>query len=81
MKRIGVQKDKQGKYIDNDKDSINIDIKFIDDDVIYNIEKIYTSGVDKFLSYYRLIKFKCSEIQYHNFTKKVKYMKFEQITQ
>lgn len=81
MKRIGVEKDEQGKYIDNQQDSINIDIKFIDDDVIYNIEKIYISGVDKFLSYYRLIKFKCTEIQYHKFTKKVKYMKFEQITQ
>ena len=80
-KKIGVEKDEKGKYIENEKDSINIDIKFLDDDVVYNIEKIYNSGIDKFISYYRKIKFKCIDIQYHDFTKKVKYMKFEQITQ
>ena len=32
-----VRKDNKGKYIDNGTNSINIDIKFIDDDVIYNI--------------------------------------------
>ena len=35
-----IQKDEEGKYIDNGENSINIDIIFIDNDVIYNIEKI-----------------------------------------
>lgn len=76
-----VQKDNKGKYIDNGSNSINIDIKFIDDDVTYNIEKIYQNGTDTFLYYYRDINFKCSYIQYHVLTGKVKYMQFEQITQ
>jgi len=76
-----VEKDKKGRYIDNETNSINVDIKFIDDDVTYNIEKIYNNGIDKFLTYYRDIKFKCVDVQYHDKTQKIKYMLFEQITQ
>ena len=76
-----VEKDKKGRYIDNETKSININIKFIDDDVTYNIEKIYNNGMDKFLTYYRDIKFKCVDVQYHDKTQKIKYMLFEQITQ
>lgn len=76
-----VEKDKKGRYIDNETNSINVDIKFIDDDVTYNIEKIYNNGMDKFLTYYRDIKFKCVDVQYHDKTQKIKYMLFEQITQ
>ena len=75
------EKDKKGRYIDNETNSINIDIKFIDDDVTYNIEKIYNNGMEKFLTYYRDIKFKCVDVQYHDKTQKIKYMLFEQITQ
>lgn len=76
-----VEKDKKGRYVDNATNSINIDIKFIDNDVTYNIEKIYNNGMDKFLTYYRDIKFKCVDVQYHDKTQKIKYMLFEQITQ
>ena len=76
-----IEKDKKGRYIDNETNSINIDIKFIDDDVTYNIEKIYNNGMDKLLTYYRDIKFKCVDVQYHDKTQKIKYMLFEQITQ
>ena len=76
-----VEKDKKGRYVDNATNSINIDIKFIVDDVTYNIEKIYNNGMDKFLTYYRDIKFKCVDVQYHDKTQKIKYMLFEQITQ
>lgn len=76
-----IEKDKKGRYIDNETNSINIDIKFIDDNVTYNIEKIYNNGMDKFLTYYRDIKFKCVDVQYHDKTQKIKYMLFEQITQ
>lgn len=76
-----VGKDDDGKYIDNETNSLNIDIKFIDDDITYNIEKIYNKGMDTFLLYYRDITFKCSDVQYHNKTNKIKYMLFKQITQ
>lgn len=76
-----VKQDSEGRYIDNGENSLNIDIKFIDDDITYNIEKIYKKGMNVFLSYYRDIKFKCKEVQYHNNTKKISYMLIEQITQ
>ncbi len=76
-----IEKDNKGKYVDNGVNSINIDIKFIDNDVTYNIEKLYDSGINKFLAYYGDITFKCSEVQYHSKTNKIKYMMFEQITQ
>ena len=76
-----VQKDKKGNYLDNGENSINIDIKFIDDDITYNIEKIYSSGMSKFFQYYGNIKFRCSKTEYHPKTRKIKYMLFEQLTQ
>ena len=57
-----IQKDNKGKYIDNRNNSINIDIKFIDNDVTYNMEMLYNSGMQNFLYYYGNIKFKCSEV-------------------
>ena len=79
--RNEVTKDKKGKYIDNEENSVNIDIKFIDSDDVFNIEKIYNSGIATFLSYYGDTMFKCNDVQYHEKTGKVKYMSFEQITQ
>jgi len=76
-----VQKDNKGKYIDNNKDSISIDIKMLDVDKVYNMESLNSGGMDKFVQYYNNITFKCMKIDYHQSTGKVKYMLFEQITQ
>lgn len=80
-KQNQVEQNSKGQYIDNGTNSLNIDIKFIDDDITYNIEKIYQRGMNVFLSYYRDIKFKCKEVRYHNATNKISYMLIEQITQ
>ena len=76
-----VQKDDKGKYIDNNENSIQIDIKMLDNDKTYQMETLYSGGMDKFVQYYNQIKFKCTKLEYHNTTNKVKYMLFEQITQ
>lgn len=76
-----IQKDENGKYINNGNNSINIDVKFTDKDVTYNMEKIYNSGMENFLANYRYIKFKCNEIQYHSTTRIIKYIQFEQIAE
>ena len=75
-----VEKNSKGTYQDNEKNSINIEIKISDNDTIYQMEKIYKGGTGNFLNYYGNIKFKCIDIKYHKSTKKVKYMLFEQIT-
>ena len=76
-----VQKNNKAVYINNDKNSISIEIKMIDNDTIYQMENIYNKGIQNFINYYGNIKFKCVDIKYHNSTNKVKYMLFEQITQ
>ena len=76
-----IEKDSSGNYIENDENSIKIDIKMIDNDTTYNMETIFNGGISTFTTYYTQIKFKCTKIEYHKKTQLVKYMLFEQITQ
>ena len=73
-----VEKDKKGIYIENETNSIKIEIKISDNDTIYNMEAIYNKGTQNFIQYYGEVKFKCVDIKYHTNTNKVKYMLFEQ---
>lgn len=73
-----VEKDKKGMYIENETNSIKIEIKISDNDTIYNMETIYNKGTQNFIQYYGEAKFKCVDIKYHTNTNKVKYMLFEQ---
>lgn len=75
-----VKKNNKGIYLNNDENSISIEVKMIDNDSIYQMETFYKNGMQNFLKYYSNIKFKCTNIKYHESTKKVKYMLFEQIT-
>ena len=76
-----IEKDSNGKYIENDTNSINIDIKMTDIDKTYNMESIYNGGIPDFITYYGQIKFKGIKIEYHQKTGRIKYMLFEQITE
>ena len=76
-----IGKDNKGKYIENNENSMKLDIKFIDDEKIHNMEEIYINGIDKFVKYYGDINFKCTKIDYHKNTNKIKYMLFEQISE
>lgn len=76
----GVERDKNGIFIENDTNSIKIDVKIIDNDTLYNMETLYIGGMDKFVENYNGIKFKCTKIEYHP-NRKIKYMLIEQITQ
>ena len=75
-----VEKNNKGIYQNNDTNSINIEIKMLDDDTIYQMETFYRGGIQNFINYYTNIKFKCVDIKYHSSTNQVKYMLFEQIT-
>ena len=79
-RKNNVEQDKNGKYIDNGNNSINIDIKMLDDDKIYNMEKFYKSGTMQFVEYYKNIQFKMMNIEYHKETGLIKYILIEQIT-
>ena len=75
-----IEKDNKGAYIENNTNSIKIDIHILDNDTTYNMETFYNNGIDKFVENYNIIQFKCTSIEYHSETGKIKYMLFEQIT-
>lgn len=73
-----IEKDNNGKFIQNDKNSIEIEIYITDNETTYKMETIYNAGTEQFVQYYGSIKFKCSKIEYHENTGRIKYMLFEQ---
>ena len=40
---------KKDKFIENDTNSIKIDIKMLDTDKTYDMETLYSGGMDKFV--------------------------------
>ena len=73
-----LEKDEQGNFIQNDENSIEIEIYMADNETTYKMETIYNSGTEQFVQYYGNIKFKCSNIEYHKKTGRIKYILFEQ---
>ena len=74
-----IEKDENGIYKDNNKNSIKIEIKFKQSDNIISIEKIYNSKISRFIELYGQVMFKCTKIEYHTKTKLGKYLYFEEI--
>ncbi|MFG6318905.1 MAG: hypothetical protein K1W33_03450 [Clostridia bacterium] len=74
-----VKKDENGYYIPNDEDSINIDIKLINNDKTYRMEKIKEVGLEGFVEFFGEVEFKCTNIEYHEKTGKISKMTFESL--
>ncbi len=72
-----VLKDEKGFYIQNDTNSIEIEIKITDNDTVYKMETLYSGGMENFVQYYNSIDFECTKIEY-NKIEKVCYVLFEQ---
>lgn len=73
-----IEKDDSGNFITNEENSIEIEIHMSDNDITYKMESINNAGIEQFLQYYKDIKFKCSKIEYHKNTGRIKYILFEQ---
>lgn len=75
-----IEKDSSGNFIQNDENSIKIELHMVENDKEYNLqmEQIYNGGTEQFVQYYGNIKFKCSKIEYHEKTGRIKYILFEQ---
>lgn len=74
-----IEKDSQNRYIENDKNSIKIEIKFLESDNTFSMEAISNLGADQFIKNYNSMTFKCTKKEYHEKTKYIKYLLFEQI--
>lgn len=70
---------KDGNYIEDEKNSIRIEIKFKELDKVITMERINNVGIEKFWSNYGALSFKCTKIEYHGKNNRVKYMYFEEI--
>ena len=76
-----IAKDENGIFIQNDENSIELDVLMNGNEETYKIkmETIYTQGTEQFVQFYGNIKFKCTKIEYHEKTQKIKYMLIEQL--
>lgn len=74
-----VEKDEKGLYIDNNKNSVKIEIKFLESDKTYTMEAISKLGSEEFIKNYTNMTFKCTKKEYHKNTRSIKYLLFEQI--
>ena len=74
-----ISKDENGFYIQNNSNSIEIEIKISDNDTTYKMETLYNGGMVNFIQYYGDILFKCVNINY-NSQGRVDYLLFEQNT-
>lgn len=66
-------------YTNNDINSIQITVKFLDNDKIIKMENIAEKEIENFIKFFATATFKCNEIKYHEQTKNVQSMYFEQI--
>lgn len=66
-------------YINNNTNSIQITVKFLDNDKIIKMENIAEKQTENFIKFFATATFKCNDIKYHKQTKNVQSMYFEQI--
>lgn len=74
-----ISKDEKGFFIENDENSIKVQIYIKENEKTYEMEQIYKQGTEKFVQFFINEKFKCSKVEYHKKTGRIKYMLFEQI--
>lgn len=74
-----IQLDKNNFYIENETNSIKVQVKFLEAEEPYNMERIGKLGSEQFIKNYATSTFKCTQKEYHEKTNNVKYLLFEQI--
>lgn len=74
-----IQKDEKGYYVENNQNSIKIDLKMTTIDKTYPMEQIYNNEIARFVQNFNFIKFKCTNIEYHEKTGKVSKLVFEEL--
>lgn len=66
-------------YEDNQKNSVQITINFLDSDKTVKMEDISQKQTESFVKVFATATFKCTNIEYHEKTKCIKSLHFEQI--
>jgi len=74
-----IQKDEKGYYINNEENSIKIDLQMTTIEKTYPMEEIYNNKITSFVENFNYISFKCTNIEYHIKTGKVSKLIFEEL--
>lgn len=74
-----VDKDENGYYIQNGTNSVKIFIKLQEEGENFPMERIFKRGITEFVKNFNLETFKCTQINYHEQTKKISEIYFEVI--
>jgi len=61
----GIPKNEKGYYIDNENNSIKVDVYMSINKSTYEMETISKVGITNFIANFNLTQFKCSGIEYH----------------
>lgn len=61
-----ILKNDKGLYILDNEYSIKVYVKFLDNDTLYDMEKIDDVGISQFVSNFNTSKFECIKVNYHN---------------
>ena len=77
--RNKIPKDEKNYYIENNENSIKIELKMITIEKTYPMEEIYNHDIHLFVNNFNLVKFKCTNIEYHKKTGKISKITFEQL--
>ena len=79
----GVNKDSKNHFINNNTNSLQIDLKIRTVNNTYNtyaMEAIYNKGISEFIQNFGTGKFKCINIEYHKNTGSISKMLFAELT-
>ena len=76
-----IPKNENGQYIENDVNSIKLDIKMNTNGKTYPMEVIYNNYITKFVQNFNLVSFKCTKIEYHKSSGYVSKIYFEEIVE
>lgn len=76
-----IKKDEKNYYIEDEENSIKIEIKMLLTEKTYPMEEIYNNNTEEFVKHFNIEQFKCTKIEYHNKTGQISKMFFEQVEQ
>lgn len=74
-----IAKDENGYYIQDDENSIDIEITLINNEKTYKMERIKEVGLESFVEFFGQVQFKCTKVEYHEKTGKISKMTFESL--
>lgn len=74
-----IEKNEKGYFIENNENSLKIEIKMNTNGKTYPMEILYNNDMTKFVENFNLVRFRCNKIEYHKNSGYVSKLYFEEI--